>query len=187
LEIDREIIQARSFEAISRQFGVSSAAVSHHSHEHLSRQLVQAYQQRELSESMNLLGRIDKILLHAEEIFDRNFKARRDHVALKALGEQRQTIDMLARISMYLHEARAAELQSIHQDQEAQRKTEIEGITRLMLDRLNSAELDIFEKLSEKVQGLRDDDVIPYENPFADLIPVNAFVSQDDPPPKRTR
>jgi len=88
LEIDREIIQARSFEAISRQFGVSSAAVSHHSHEHLSRQLVQAYQQRELSESMNLLGRIDKILLHAEEIFDRNFKARRDHVALKALGNK---------------------------------------------------------------------------------------------------
>jgi len=56
-----------------------------------------------------------------------------------------------------------------------------------MLERLNPAELDMFEKLSEKVQGLRDEDVIPYENPFADLIPVNALVSQDDPPDRRSK
>jgi hypothetical protein len=166
LEIDRLIVAGKSYESISRQFRVSSAAVSNHSREHLSRQLVQAYEQKEIDESMNLLGRIDKILFHAEAIFERNYQAKHDVTALKALDSQRSTIDLLARISMFLHQARAAELAAAQGDQEAQKKAELEEFAQLICDRLNPAELDLWEKLAAKIRGDHDDVIIPYEEPF---------------------
>jgi hypothetical protein len=161
LEIDRLIVEGRSYEGISRQFRVSSAAVSHHSREHLSRQLVQAYEQKEIDESMNLLGRIDRILHHAEAIFERNYAAKHDVTALKALDSQRSTIDLLARISMFLHQARAAELAAAQGDQEAQKKAELEEFAQLICDRLSDDELDLFEKLSAKIMG-QTDEPIPF-------------------------
>lgn len=166
LEIDREIVNGKSLQSISRQFVVSSAAISHHSRAHLSHQLVRAYEQKELEESMNLLGRIDTILHHAENIFERNYAARHDVTALKALDSQRQTIDLLARISMFLHQAKAAELQAAQGDREAQRQAEAEDLASLMADRLTPAELELFEQLSARVRGEIDKPIIPDTTPI---------------------
>ena len=62
LEIDRELVQGKSPSKIARNYGVNSQAVWRHAHNHLSRQLVQAYDKKELAESMDLLSRIEDIL-----------------------------------------------------------------------------------------------------------------------------
>jgi hypothetical protein len=161
LQIDREVVEGHSYEAIARRFGVSSGSISNHARVHLSRQLTQAYDRKSMAENMDLLARIDHILSRAEAIFERNFKKHHDVTALKALGEQRQTIDMIARIAQYLHEARAAELQSKQSDDEAQREEEAQAFAELVVDRLTPAELDLFEKLSAKIRGETDEPLAP--------------------------
>ena len=112
LGIDRELAQGKSKAAISRQYGVTTDSLSNHEATHLSRQLTQAYEKKELAESMDLLARIEDILSKAKQIFDRNYKLGKDGLALKALGEQRSTIELLAKIASFLHQARALELEA---------------------------------------------------------------------------
>jgi hypothetical protein len=159
LQIDRVCVEGQSYNRVSRRFGVSAYSIAHHTRFHLSRQLVQAYQQKSQIENMNLLGRIDKILLHAENIFERNYNRRRDLVALKALAEQRCTIDMLARISMYLHEARAAELQAAQGRNDEQEALAQAEFTQLICDRLDAVEVDLWLRLCEKINGETDEPV----------------------------
>jgi transcriptional regulator with XRE-family HTH domain len=175
LQIDREVVEGHSYEAIARRFGVSSGSISNHARVHLSRQLVAAYEKKELTEGLDLLSRIDKILSRAEAIFERNFKKHHDVTALKALGEQRQTIDMLARIAQYLHEARAAELQSKQSDDEARHEGELQEFASLICDRLTPAELDLFEKLSAKIRGETDQPLAPIQADYPTPAPQIAL------------
>jgi hypothetical protein len=161
LDIDRAVVQGQSYNSVARRFRIDSNSLAHHAHVHLSRQLVQAYEKKELTEGMNLLGRIDKLLLHAEQIFERNFNRRRDLVALRALAEQRCTIDMLARISMYLHEARAAELQAAQARDDAQAAQDEAEFITMMCDRLTTAEMEMWQRLAAKIRGETDEVVVP--------------------------
>jgi len=56
LEIDRAIVQGQSYNSIARRFGADSNSIAHHSRTHLSRQLVQAYEQKSMAENMDLLA-----------------------------------------------------------------------------------------------------------------------------------
>lgn len=163
LEIDREIVQGGNLSKIARKYGLPYNSLYNHSQNHLSRQLVQAYEKKELAESLNLLNRIEDMLNKAEEIFNRNYEAKKDLTALKALGEQRNTIELLAKIAAYLHETRALELQSKQEDYETRREREEQEFVSKALDRLNPSEADIWEKLIEKIHGLTDEEIIPFE------------------------
>ena len=111
IEIDRELVQGISHQSIADQFGVNAQAVWRHSQNHLSRQLSTAYEMKELTESSNLLARIETILSKAELIFNRNFAKEKDALALKALSESRSTLELLAKIAAHMHATKAIELQ----------------------------------------------------------------------------
>jgi len=162
VEIDRELVQGKSISAIGREFGVSLESLSGHRDSHLSRQLVQAYDKKQFTESMDLLTRIEDILSKAKNIFDRNYAIKRDGLALKALSEQRATIELLAKIAAFLHESRAMELQRQEGSYEFRRKQEEQERVKQALERLNDAEQDLWVALIEKIEGVRDDDIIPY-------------------------
>jgi transcriptional regulator with XRE-family HTH domain len=170
LEIDRELAQGKSHQGLARRYGVDAQAVTRHAQNHLARQLVQAYERKELAESMNLLGRIEGILTKATNIFDRNYAKGKDGLALKALGEQRCTIELLAKIAAYLHESRAMELQASRGDYESRRREEEKEYVNMALDRLNEAEADLWEALLEKIHGERHDDIVPLQTRTGCLI-----------------
>lgn len=152
LEIDRALVQGRSKASIAREFGVSTSSLAHHEREHLSRQLVQAWDKKALAESTDLLATIDRILGRAEKIFERNYDRATlagDEVALKALREQRGTIELLAKISYALHQAKVAEL-------EAQRAQEPEPEYDGRLAVLTDAELELLEELGQKIRDQHD-------------------------------
>lgn len=112
LEIDREIAQGKSYSGIARSYGLHNEAVRRHAENHLSRQLRQAYELKEREHGMDLLNRIDEILNKAESIFQRNYDKGKDKIALQALSEQRNTIELLAKVSYYLHEAKRLEAEA---------------------------------------------------------------------------
>jgi hypothetical protein len=160
IAIDRQLVGPRSKASISRQFSVSLDSLNNHETHHLSRQLVQAIAKRELAESMDLLARIDRILERAELIFQRNYDRKRDVTALKALAEQRNTIELLAKIAAYMHEARAEELRATGQDDEAKQRAELDAFSKQMCDRLSIDELKVWRALAEKINGTSDADVL---------------------------
>jgi hypothetical protein len=147
LEIDRELVTGKSKASIARQFNVSHDSLLHHESTHLSRQLVQAYEKKEALESLNLLERIDTLLHRAELIFQRNYDQKRDRTALKALSEQRNTIELLSKIAFALHQAKADELQNNRNLWESEQLQSQEQ----QLSILNDAELEMLEKLTAKI------------------------------------
>jgi hypothetical protein len=165
VEMDRELVQGKSYAMVGSEFGVSWQSLRNHKENHLSRQLVQAYNKQGLAESMDLLGRIDKILSRAEKIFQRNYDkgdVPGDTLALKALGEQRSTIELLAKISAYLHEARLAELQNSREHFEAEQ----EALTQERLARLTTDELKMLLYLQHKMQGREVPEHLPPPKPI---------------------
>ena len=162
LELDRLLVEGRSLASIGHQYQVSPDSLRIHRERHLSRQLVQAYEKQELSKSMDLLTRIEDILSKAQNIFDRNYLAKKDDLALRALSEQRNTIELLAKIAAFLHESRAMELQRQQGTYETKWREEQREQTMLVCDRLNPEEQDLLERLHAKINGETDEDVMPY-------------------------
>jgi transposase-like protein len=152
IEINRQLVQGKSISAIAREYGVSTNSIAYHKENHLSRQLTQAYERKGLAESMDLLSRIDRIIDRAELIFTRNFAKENisgDTLALKALGEQRSTIELLAKISAYLHEARLLELQNNQANFEQEQAAAEQEAMKL----LTTEELEILYYLNVKMAG----------------------------------
>lgn len=182
LQIDREIIDGKSKSGIASRHGVPAHSVSYHAENHLSRQLTQAYEKRSLAESADLMGRIDKIIDRAEQIFSRNYErdtATGDLTALKALGEQRCTIELLAKISAYLHEARLLELQSNRDHLQQEREAEYSE----QLKRLTLEELDVLQYLQAKMEGEEIEEwLVP--DMFKAPIPVPRQAQPPLPPPR---
>jgi hypothetical protein len=153
LEIDRMLVDGKNCTDVAHTSGYSRNSVENHKIRHLSRQLVQAYEKKSITEGMDLLIRIDHILSRAEKIFIRNYNQHQDMVALKALAETRNTIDLLARISLLMHEAKVMELQGSQKQQEAQQRAEMDEFIKNLCDRLTPAEQDLWEKLAAKIRG----------------------------------
>lgn len=160
LEIDRALVAGKSYQMLANEYGVDWQALRRHKQDHLSRQLSKAYQMQEAAESMDLLTRIEDILSKAQKIFDRNYEKGKDGLALKALSEQRSTIELLAKIAAFLHESRAAELQA----SQSQNEDESTKENQRRLSVLTFDEILILQALHKKMDsGDRERRVrIPY-------------------------
>ncbi len=150
LQIDREIIEGGNLSKIARKYKVSYNAIYYHSNNHLTRQLIQAYATKETNENFDLLGRIDKIVTRTEKIFHRNFDEGKDGVALKALDSQRNTFELLAKISYTLHQVKLAEIECMTIDK--QENTKHQEFANKM-DVLNMPEMEMLNKLVKKVEN----------------------------------
>ena len=153
LQIDRDIIQGVSNSVIAKKYGLANPdLVGRHAKSHLSKQLVTAWHQKDLDESMDLLNRIDLVLKRAERIFKRNYSAGKDGMALKALSEQRQVFQLLSNISFQLHQARLAELEIAQREDGTHEGQESERFYEQIAEILTDHELMLLNKLLEKAQ-----------------------------------
>ena len=180
LAIDRELVSGGSYSGIARRYGLNSEAVRRHARLHLSRQLVQAYDKKSLTESTELLNRIEDLLTKATTIFNRNFEKGKDALALKALTEQRNTLGLVVNIASALHQARALELELAQmQHQEA---------SRLDVSKLTDEELEavvtILDKL-EKDDGHEWSNMARTKYTFAEPLEEEGEEEEDDSRPMR--
>ena len=151
LDMDRRIVQGDAIAKIAKDFGVSYSSLYSHSREHISRQMMQHADKVKLEESHELLAKIDGIITRAEDIFQRNYKKGKDIVALKALSEQRSTIQLLASISYALHQAKLQELE-IRKMESGEADFQEKEEFRERLQVLTTAELKMFQRIMNKVE-----------------------------------
>lgn len=150
VEIDREIVKGVALSKLAKDYRLTLSSLYHHAKEHISRQLVTAVKQKDFFESINLLEKIDSLLQNTQIIFERNFKAKKDITALKALSEQRSTFELLAKISFSLHQAKEMELES-RKLESGETFEQMEQEIAEGLSILTDAELAIFIKLQNKI------------------------------------
>ena len=149
LAMEKEYLQGKSIASIARGFSVSEESLRNHLQNNLSRQLVKAYEQKELTSSMNLLGEIDQIITYTKDIFKRNYDKKKDVTALKALDSQRSTLELLCKISAYMHQTKLLELQNNQANN--QKKQNEDFSDRLKI--LTFPELLMLKKINEKLES----------------------------------
>lgn len=98
-----------------------------------------------------MLSKIDQILTRAEKIFRKNYDEQNDTVALKALSEQRNTIELLAKISYSLHQTRIAEIE-LAKEQSGQADYETQQEFQEQLKILSDEEFIVYTNISNKLQ-----------------------------------
>ena len=104
-KINEELVSGQSVPKLSRKYNLSLNSLYAHRDNHLPRQLVTGYQIKQTNHAVQMRDKIDQIIDKAEDIFERNYQKKRDGMALKALDSQRQTFELLLKISQFLLEA----------------------------------------------------------------------------------
>jgi hypothetical protein len=167
LDIDRAIVRGGSIASVARNFCVSPQALWHHSKNHISKNLVKAMEKQDMANSLDLMTTIDTMLKRSEAILERNFRDGNDVTALKALDSKRNIIDLLAKISYQLHQAKLAEVELARLQAEPDESETIEKQTK-ELRVFNTTELEMYFKLLNKlVTQDHSIEVIPLEeSPF---------------------
>jgi len=177
--IDRQLISGISPTRIAKEHGLNINSVINHRDRHLSTQLKTAMERKQLTEDFNLLERIDDLLTKAQDIFDRNYAKKRDHLALKALSEQRNTLELLSKISFALHEAKRLD----EQQNEEQNQYEQEIQLQHDLNVLTTPELELFNLLSQKLETQdKSMKIIPQKSVKSNRVPQHFTMQSDDRP-----
>lgn len=160
LEIDRAIVKGGNLTKMAQNFGVQYYALYTHSREHIARQLSEAWHKKEIEADFDLLRKIDGIIAKTERIFERNYQAKKDGIALKALDSQRNTIQLLTQISFALHQAKITELEILKQKSGETRQDQKEQYQK-DLQVLTFEELQVFQRLIDKMTYHTDEIIIP--------------------------
>lgn len=114
LKIDQMLVSGSSVSHVAREFAVGYDSVIKHKKEHISRQMAQFIEKRETEQAFSILESIQTILSRVENIFIRSYDkntSTADIVALKAITEQRSTLELLSKISYALSQAKNAEIE----------------------------------------------------------------------------
>jgi len=160
LEIDHAICAGGALAPIAKDYGLQYSALANHAHHHITRQLTTAIEKKQIAFGEELLETIQSIITRAENIFTRNYQAKKDFLALKALDSQRNTIQLLSNIASQLHAAKMAEL-------ELERKTKgtdalsQELKLRENLKKLSTRELKLYQRLCAKIANQNNDPIRP--------------------------
>lgn len=162
LEIDRRIVESGNISQIAKEFGVEYGSLYAHSKNHVARQLVTAMEQKNNIENFNLLSRIEDLVKKAEDIFVRNYKDKKDGIALKALDSQRHTFELFAKISYSLHQAKQLE----HETALIEHTASDQDLLERAMKKLNFAELEMLEKLLAKMNGETERVIISENSDF---------------------
>jgi len=141
LEIDRKLVSGISLASLSRKYDLPHWSLSKHRKNHLSRQLVQAKETRDLFVSKNMLTLIEELLESSRSILRKTEnKPKQFGIALKAIAESRRTMEFYFEVIVSIREIRYEEEQK-----------ERERSDRGDLSRLTVEELETFRKLIMKI------------------------------------
>lgn len=151
-QLDRSTIKKLEFEfvnglpvtAISKKYKVSYFSIRQHCENHLPIKVAQGAKEQLNQEGFNLMTKIDELYEWMSIIFRRNFDKKRDNMALKALGEQRHTLELLAKISYAMHQNKVLEM-----EQEKQKFLD----TERPMERLTEKEKELYFQINRKLLG----------------------------------
>lgn len=141
LDIDRELVQGKIISKLALEYKVPAHSLRYHQEHHLSRQLVQCRERKDILENILNLERLERAMVKVESILDRNYESGQDMIALAANRELRGVFETLARISDALLEVKRLEFEQT----QAEKKIDVSDFTK--------EELQLALKLGIKMNG----------------------------------
>lgn len=146
--IERAYVGGTPILQISKQYDVPYPSLYAHLQNHLNDKLVKAAETEVSEHGAKLIQEIEKLLERANEIGERNYRKKKDWVALKAINESRSTIALLAQI-----------MTTIANREEAKRADKHEQLLNVSLpiQKLTQMEQDLLFQLNQKMLGLVDE------------------------------
>jgi len=162
LQIDKEIVRGGNLSKVAEIYSLQYSSLYRHSKNCISRQLSQAMEKKETEQAFSILENIQTILSRVENIFIRNYDKNSlgtDVVALKAISEQRSTLELLSKISYALSQAKTVELEILRlQSNEGTEEDQEEYAENLKA--LSTPELKLFLSLLSKIENRTKEDVL---------------------------
>ena len=110
-QIEKDFIDGMSISALSKKYHVAYFSLDYHTKHHLPNKLVTAADRKFAEHGFDLMERVDKLLSRVEKIFRRNYRKGTDVIAIKALSEERNTLELLAQVSFALHQNHLTEIE----------------------------------------------------------------------------
>ena len=108
--LEMDYVDGMSISAISRKYEVEYHSINYHMEKHLSDKLVKGANKKLAGQSMNLMEKMNKMLNEAEKIYKENRSDKKRHVvALKAMAEVRNIVELLAKVSLTLRQNKEVE------------------------------------------------------------------------------
>src|SRR5688572_27711101 len=95
-ELESDFVSGMNRNQLSKKYGVTYDSATFHVNNHLPDRIVKGAEERLQQDGLHLLEKIDELYSWMKVIFQRNYEKNRDGLALKALGEQRNTLELLA-------------------------------------------------------------------------------------------
>ena len=111
LQIEREYAKGKAFSVISRKFNISRNAVEYHCQNHISRQLLKAWEIKQAYEGMDIITEIEDLVYRTKDILSQAEEKKNYGLALNAIREARGGYELLAKIAYSLHQAKIAEIE----------------------------------------------------------------------------
>lgn len=192
LEMERAYMQGQPKSEIAKTYSVPYHSLDAHLNNHLSRQLVQAYEKKQLSESENIIGEVEELLRRTKRILTEAEQDGKYSLALSAIREARGSYELLSKIAYALHQARTQELE-LEQARQEYNKSTTDQQSRELLQVLDEDELKIYERLTRKIRT-QNPDLKALPNKNRPLPDIDAYLTndgnweiQDRPQPERKR
>ena len=143
-KLEQDYINGLSKMNLSRKYGIGYDSVSNHINNHLTYKIAKGAEKQLTQDGLNLMQKIDELYDYMKIIFQRNFDKKRDGMALKALSEQRFTLELLAKISYALHPNKLLEIE--------QEKRELLDVN-IPIERLTKKEQELYFQINRKLLG----------------------------------
>lgn len=159
-ELEKEIVTGCNLRQLAKEYDVDYQSLYNHSINHVSKSIAKAMEKKELTHSMDLLARIESILQRADDIFTRNYRAKKDDLALKALSEQRNTISLLNNIAAQLTHAKQLEYE-MNKEKFKDSEEEVARLYGEGLACLTEREKKILQQIINKVRNKSDVIILP--------------------------
>ncbi|EIM63234.1 hypothetical protein DespoDRAFT_01274 [Desulfobacter postgatei 2ac9] len=151
-DIDRALIQGKSYSKLANQYDLDPQAIRNHHLNHLSRQLVQAWERKQDAESRDLLGEIDELVERTKGILDKAEKKGQLKTALAGIRELRGSYELMSRIAFSLHQAKEKDIE-LARIESGEADYQLEQDFREKLKVLSMPELMLFNALLDKIES----------------------------------
>lgn len=186
-EIEKLIVEGKPNTVIANKFDLNHQAIRRHGNRHLPRRLVLAQKRKEQSHNETILDHLDGIVKDTKNILDEALADGHKSLALKAIRESRNNMELLSKIAVKQREY----------DQEDQKREDrrVEGQLSEGMESLTDAELKTLVFLQAKVaQG--DANYVPdatsriviehVNSGRSDMPSTDTDITEDAPSPTNT-
>lgn len=115
-EIDAELCRGASNKGLARQYGLSEASVRRHRAAHLPETLAMAQQAAGIKEAGDLLAEVRSLYERTLTILDQAERAKDRQIALRAIGEARANVELMAKMTLAAAEHEQKRIDRAQQD-----------------------------------------------------------------------